>query len=87
MSDYWNKYWVTDIWTGEPRPMHPGEVLELDFVKADPLRPVLLNSELFELAHCQRDVTPDVAEQLAKMFGTTALFWLNLQSHYDQQRF
>ena len=31
----------------------------------------------------RRSVTPDTALRLARYFGTTAQFWLNLQSTFD----
>ena len=31
----------------------------------------------------RRSVTPDTALRLARYFGTTPEFWLNLQSSYD----
>ena len=36
-----------------------------------------------EIVHGKRAVTADTALRLAKYFGTSAQFWLNLQTHYD----
>jgi addiction module HigA family antidote len=36
-----------------------------------------------EIVHGTRAVTADTALRLARYFGTTARFWLNLQAHYD----
>jgi len=36
--------------------------------------------------HGERGITADTALRLAKYFGTSAEFWLNLQSHYDLDR-
>jgi len=36
-----------------------------------------------EIVHGKRSVTADTALRLSKYFGTTAQFWLNLQSQYD----
>ncbi len=36
-----------------------------------------------EIVHGKRRVTADTALRLAKYFGTSAEFWMNLQSHYD----
>ncbi len=33
--------------------------------------------------HGKRAVTADTALRLARYFGTSAEFWLNLQTHYD----
>ncbi len=39
-----------------------------------------------EIVHCKRGITADTALRLAKYFGTSAQFWLNLQTHYDLDR-
>jgi addiction module HigA family antidote len=36
-----------------------------------------------EIVHGKRGITADTALRLAKYFGTSAQFWLNLQAHYD----
>ena len=36
-----------------------------------------------EIVHGKRGVTADTALRLGKLFGTTAQFWLNLQTLYD----
>lgn len=36
-----------------------------------------------EIVHGKRAVTADTALRLGKFFGTSAQFWLNLQTHYD----
>jgi addiction module HigA family antidote len=36
-----------------------------------------------EIVHGERSVTADTALRLARYFGTSERFWLNLQSHYD----
>lgn len=33
--------------------------------------------------HGKRSITADTALRLGKYFGTSAQFWLNLQTHYD----
>lgn len=39
-----------------------------------------------EIVHGKRGITADTALRLAKYFGTSAQFWLNLQTHYDLDR-
>lgn len=39
--------------------------------------------EEVEIVHGKRAVTADTALRLGKYFGTSAEFWLNLQTHYD----
>ena len=36
-----------------------------------------------EIVHGKRRITADTALRLAKYFGTSPEFWMNLQSHYD----
>lgn len=71
-------------------PVHPGEVLMDDFIGplgitqhrlaiAIAVPPRRIN----EIVHGQRRITADTALRLARYFGTSAQFWINLQSHYD----
>jgi addiction module HigA family antidote len=39
-----------------------------------------------EIVHAKRGITADTALRLAKYFGTSAEFWINLQSHYELDR-
>ena len=39
-----------------------------------------------EIVHGKRGITADTALRLAKYFGTSAEFWMNLQSHYELDR-
>ena len=71
-------------------PVHPGEVLLEEFMK--PLG-ISINalardlhvpvSRVSKIVNEERDITPDTAMRAARYFGTTAEFWLNLQSRYD----
>jgi addiction module HigA family antidote len=36
-----------------------------------------------EIVHGKRRITADTALRLARYFGTTDLFWVNLQNRYD----
>ena len=36
-----------------------------------------------EIVHGKRRITADTALRLGRYFGTSAQFWINLQSHYD----
>ena len=71
-------------------PIHPGEVLIEDFIEplgvtqhsvaiAVGVPPRRIN----EIVHGKRRITADTALRLARYFGTTDRFWLNLQSRYD----
>jgi addiction module HigA family antidote len=71
-------------------PIHPGEVLMEDFIEplgitqhkvavAIDVPPRRIN----EIVHGKRRITADTALRLARYFGTTDLFWVNLQNRYD----
>jgi addiction module HigA family antidote len=38
---------------------------------------------VYDIVRGHRAITADTALRLARYFGTSAEFWLNLQSHYD----
>jgi addiction module HigA family antidote len=74
----------------EMRPIHPGEVLEEEYLKplemsvnalAQRLR--VPATRLHEIVKQRRSVTADTAMRLARLFGGDAQSWLNLQSAYD----
>lgn len=72
------------------RPVHPGEVLLEEFIKPMHISQnrLALNigvppRRINEIALKKRGVTADTALRLAKFFGTSAEFWLGLQSQYD----
>ena len=71
-------------------PIHPGETLREDFLKPLGLTANRLATELFvpvtrinDIVRCRRAITADTALRLARYFGTTPQFWINLQSNYD----
>ena len=69
--------------------IHPGEHLseELDALKmsaADLARRLKVpTNRVTEILNGQRAITGDTALRLAHFFGTSAEFWLNLQSLYE----
>ncbi len=72
------------------RPIHPGEILREDFMPDYDLTVSGLASALGvsrqsvnELLRERRAVSPEMALRLAKLFGTSAEFWLNLQRAVD----
>ncbi len=71
-------------------PVHPGEVLIEDFLKPLGLSQYRLAKGLNvpprrinEIVLGKRAVTADTALRLARFFGTSDRFWLNLQAAYD----
>ena len=71
-------------------PVHPGEILREDFLAPMKLTPYGVAAKLRvprtrieRLAREETPVTADTALRLARFFGTTAAFWMNIQSRYD----
>ncbi len=75
--------------TNKMPPIHPGEIL------TDELEALSLSANKFatalhvppnrisEILRGRRGLTADTALRLARYFGTTAQFWMNLQVAYD----
>jgi len=79
--------------TDKIAPIHPGEVLLKDFIEgfgitqnkvavAIGVPPRRIN----EIVHGKRGTPADTAARLARYFGTTPQFWLNLQTTYELDR-
>ena len=71
-------------------PIHPGEVLLADFLEPLALSQYRLAHDVSvpprrinEIVHGMRAITADTALRLARYFGTTDRFWLNLQARFD----
>ena len=71
-------------------PIHPGEILLEEFLNPLGISQYRLAKDISvpprrinEIVHGKRAVTPDTALRLARFFGTTGQFWLNLQSRYE----
>ncbi len=76
--------------TNKMRPIHPGEILREEYLAPLDMSAHALAMELRvpaprinDIVRERRTVTPDTALRLARYFGTTAQFWLNLQSSFD----
>lgn len=76
--------------TNRMRAIHPGEILREEYLVPLNLTAHALAmqlrapaSRINDIVRERRAVTPDTALRLARCFGTTAQFWLNLQSSYD----
>lgn len=76
-------------------PIHPGEVLHADFLEPLGISQYRLAQDISvparrinEIVHGKRAVSADTALRLARYFGTSERFWLNLQARFDleQQR-
>ena len=71
-------------------PVHPGEILLEEFLEPMGISQYRLSKDTSvdprrtnEIIHGKRSISADTALRLGRYFGTSAKFWLNLQSHYD----
>ncbi len=71
-------------------PIHPGEILAEEFLGPLGVTQYRLAKDtsvparrINEIVKGERSITADTALRLAKYFGTSDLFWLNLQARYD----
>jgi addiction module HigA family antidote len=71
-------------------PVHPGEILREEFMQPLGVTQYRLAKEtnvparrINEIVQGHRAITADTALRLAKFFGTSEMFWLNLQARYD----
>lgn len=76
--------------TNKMRPIHPGEILREEYLAPLSMSANALAMALHvpaprvnEIVREKRAVTVDTALRLSRYFGTTAQFWMNLQSSYD----
>ena len=74
------------------RPIHPGEVLkgEMEELRLSARQLALAlgvpTNRVTAIVHETRALTADTALRLARYFGTSPEFWLNLQSAYELRR-
>ena len=71
-------------------PIHPGEILMEDFIEGFGITQHKLAvsidvppRRINEIVHGKRGITADTAIRLARYFGTSEEFWMNLQTHYE----
>lgn len=71
-------------------PVHPGEVLREEFLLPLAVSQYRLAKEtsvpprrINEIVRGLRAISADTALRLARYFGTSERFWLNLQTRYD----
>jgi addiction module HigA family antidote len=72
------------------RPIHPGEILLEEFLEPMEISQYRIAKDIGvparrinEIVHGNRAVSADTALRLAKYFGTSERFWLNLQTRYE----
>lgn len=71
-------------------PMHPGHFLEIEFLEPLGITSYALAKAIgvdpprvYKIVAGERGITADTALRLARYFGTSPQYWLNLQTHYD----
>jgi addiction module HigA family antidote len=71
-------------------PVHPGEVLQTEFLEPMGITQYRLAKGLGvparrinEIVHGKRSISADTALRLSRHFGTSERFWMNLQTRYD----
>ena len=71
-------------------PVHPGEILLDEFLKPMEISQYRLAKDISvpprrinEIVHGTRSITADTALRLARYFGSSERFWMNLQARYD----
>lgn len=71
-------------------PTHPGEILLEEFLKPKRITQLELARKMGvpiqrinTLINRKRDMTPETAILLARVFGMSPEFWMNLQTNYD----
>ena len=71
-------------------PIHPGEILLDEFLAPMELSQYRLAKDIGvparrinEIVHGKRSITADTSLRLARYFGTSERFWLNLQTRFD----
>lgn len=74
-------------------PVHPGEILEKDFLEPYDLsqnqvaKAIRVDAaRINQIVRGERGITADTALRLAKYFDTSPGFWMNLQRRYDLER-
>jgi len=80
-----------DVATGKRlEPIHPGETLREEFLQPMGISVYKLaqaikapRSRINDIVRERRAITTDTALRLARYFGTTPEFWLNLQTRYE----
>jgi addiction module HigA family antidote len=73
--------------------IHPGEVLQEDFINELPITQHSLAvaigvppRRINEIVQGKRGITADTACRLSAFFGNSAEFWMNLQTQYELRK-
>jgi len=85
---------AVSAWSGNKLPLvHPGKILMEKFMKPNELSANKVAAMLDVSPTCvgeiikgDRAITANTAVRLARCFGTSAQFWLNLQTQYELEK-
>ncbi len=79
--------------TGTLPPIHPGEILDEDFLQPMGITKYALAkaigvdaTRIHSIVLGTRSITAETALLLSRFFGNTAGFWMGLQAQYDRER-
>ena len=71
-------------------PIHPGEILREEFLTPLCMSPHELSmalrvpaTRINDIVNEKRGITADTALRLARYFGTTSRFWMNMQASWE----
>ncbi len=74
-------------------PIHPGEILLKEFMRPMGISTHRLAEEInvpvtriAEICSGQNGLSADIAMRLSSYFGTSAEFWMGIQSHYETEK-
>lgn len=73
-------------------PVHPGEILMEEYLEPMGISQYRLAKEISvpprrinEIVHGKRAISADTALRLSRFFGTSEMFWVNLQMRFDME--
>jgi len=79
--------------TKKIKPIHPGEILETEFLKPLNISKYKLAKDISvspirvsEIVKGKRSITANTALRLGRYFNMSPEFWLNLQNQYDLEK-
>ena len=74
-------------------PIHPGEILQEDFLKPMGISQYRLAQDIgvpamriSKIVRGERGISADTALRLARYFGMTVEFWTGIQTHYEVEK-
>ena len=74
-------------------PIHPGEILEEEFLQPMGITKYTLAkaigvdaTRIHSIVRGTRSITAETALLLSRFFGNSAEFWMSLQARYDRER-